>query len=251
MNHWRRGIPVIAGIAFMTSIFLIYGNMGKSPVYSSHPAVFAVHIRAEFIAARSDGKRPDYRSASESWARLIRSDSAGGSIRMSVEVDSISYSSSERDATEWGFMNERLKKYQAHWRMTDAGHVMDMREEPELPRAELILRPGPALAIALPIFSESTADTQSLFDPSEPGAVLIQQTVAKDKKTCELRVMGTGGGEMKGDVKFQMNNKTGFPDWVEMDVKGGLPAGGDSGAVTMPAEMRYRYRMDVSQVPGS
>ena len=250
MKYWRRGFFVITGLAVITALFLAYVRMAQKPRYSSHPAIFTVHIRAEFMAARSDGKHPEYRSTSESWGRIIRSDSTGGSIRMSLEVDSISYSSSERDQAEWAFMNERLKKYQAHWRMTGDGHVLDMREEPELPRAELIFRLGPALAAALPIFSESPADTQSLFDPSEPGAVLIQGVMGKDARPCDLRWAGTGEGGMKGKMKFRMDKKTGFPARVELDVKGDLPASGDSGSVSAPAEMRYKYQFDVSQLPG-
>ena len=169
---------------------------------------------------------------------------------MSLEVDSISYSSSERDSAESAFMIGRLKKYQAHWRMTSNGHVMDMREEPELPRAELIFRLGPALAAALPIFSESPADTQSLFDPADPGALLIQGAMGKDARPCDFRWAGTGEGGMKGEMKFRMDKKTGFPAMVDLNVKGERPVGGDSGTVSAPAEMRYRYRFDVSQLPG-
>ncbi len=223
---------------------------GPAANYALSGAPFAARIEADFSAARPGNAR-EYRSRLAAAVHLRRVDTAAG-IAVEISVDSISFSSSERDSGELAFMREGLRRYRATWRMAGDGRVFDLAETPELPRGEFIYRLGPLLAASLPVFSfpAPPADTQSLFDPAAPGAVLIQIRAQADQKAGGgrvrgerwyiLRLPGSGaaGTELTGAGDFRFDAKSGFLRELRMELSGEVPA--DSGAA-LGVEFKFGF----------
>jgi len=223
---------------------------GPAANYAPSGKPLAARIQAEFSAAHPGSAR-EYRSHLEAAVHIRGVDTLEG-VAVELSVDSVDFSSPERDARELAFMRERLRRYRATWRMSGQGRVSDLAETPEFPRGEFIYGIGPLLAAALPVFSfpAPPADTQSLFDPAQPGAILIQSRVGEDKKSGRngvrggrrytLRLSGpdSAGVELKGGGNFRFDAEFGFLRELRVELSGEVPA--DSGAA-MGMEFKLRF----------
>jgi hypothetical protein len=198
-----------------------------------------------------------------------------GKAELSLTVDSLAFSGSDRDAGEDRYMADRLRKYRARFVFSEAGQALALEEEPALPPVEFsTLNFGRWLLYCLPAFpAEAIGDgaqwtaEQPLLDKFHPGskvvktcrAVSVRKTGAGRilKLDIEVKVLLEDLGDAvpvqgpalagKGEAFFNLDR--GLPLSVDLVMQGDfrLPApqaAGDSGAVAIkPLRLKERLQL--------
>ncbi len=240
----------------------------KHPIlYKPWVGEWKARIHSELSAtseSKSMAKSPKvFQARSEALVRLRSSEQLDGTLAMELHIDSVNYFGSDRDDEEQNFMRERLGRYLAKWRLARNGQILAMTEDPQLPRGDFTCRFGPLLASSLPVFrtwtSKPAQDTQSFFDPAEPGAFLMQIRKTQDEKTgktgniewegkrqCVLRINATEGiTDLKGPSAFTFQESKGFPRLLTMKLEGNFPSESDTLETKRPIRLLYTYRFEV------